>query len=63
MSVTEAGLSERGLANYEPGGVRIRYDAIYNNLYHPKTNPTGLVNLGVSENVSNLYNLDYDTQF
>ena len=54
MCLVEAGLSGRGNANYEPGRARERYGAIFNNLYHPKTNPTGLVNLGISENVRNL---------
>lgn len=52
MSLAEAGLSERGSANYEPGRMRTRYAAIYQNPWHAETNTNGFINLGVSENVS-----------
>jgi hypothetical protein len=51
MSLAEAGLSERGAANYEPGSVRYRYAAVYGNPWDAETNPNGFINLGVSENV------------
>ena len=51
MSVVDAGLSERGLEYHNRGEMRDGYEMLYYNLYHPETNPTGYVNLGVSENV------------
>ena len=52
MSVADdAALSERGLEYHNHGEMREGYKMLYGNLYHPETNPTGYVNLGVSENV------------
>src|SRR5215469_14234789 len=51
MSVADAGLSERGLGHYKHGEMREGYEMLYGNLYHPKKNPTGDINLGISENV------------
>jgi hypothetical protein len=52
MSVADAGLSERGLEHYKHGEMKDGYEMLYGNLYNPETNPTGYINLGVSENVS-----------
>lgn len=52
MSVEDAGLSDRGRENYEPGSMRFRFAALRLNPWHAETNPNGFVNLGISENVS-----------
>jgi hypothetical protein len=62
MSVADTGLSKRGLEHYKNGEMREGYEMLYGNLYHSETNPTGYINLGVSENVrqnSALHSFDY----
>ena len=51
MSVTDAGLSQRGLEHYKHVEMREGYEMLYDNLYHSEKNPIGYINLGVSENV------------
>ena len=49
---TESPLSNRGSELSVLGSRFEQFKVIFGNLYDPDTNPDGIVNLGVSENVS-----------
>lgn len=45
-------VSSRVLENLKDGEVMSRLYAVLANIYHPESNPNGVVNLGVAENAS-----------
>ena len=52
LTPTESPLSNRGSELSVLGSRFEQFKVIFGNLYDPDTNPDGIVNLGVSENVS-----------
>ena len=52
LVITETPLSKRGSELSVLGSRFEQFKAIFGDLYDPDTNPDGIVNLGVSENVT-----------